>query len=63
MAYLILAEANMYLGNEREARKHAKEVLKIDMGFSLEELCRLSFYKDPSYLEGRLDTLRKAGLN
>ncbi|MGD2271619.1 MAG: tetratricopeptide repeat protein, partial [Desulfobacterales bacterium] len=63
ISHLILAEVNILLGREEEARKHAKEVLRIDMDFSLEKLSNLSFYKDPSYLESRLTVLRKAGLN
>jgi tetratricopeptide (TPR) repeat protein len=63
ISHLILAEVNILLGREEEARKHAKEVLRIDMDFSLEKLSKLSFYKDPSYLESRLNVLRKAGLN
>jgi adenylate cyclase len=63
MSHLILTEVNMHLGREEEARKHAKEVLRIDIGFSLEELSKSTFYKDPTHLGSRLDVLRKAGLN
>jgi adenylate cyclase len=63
LSHLILAEANIHLGRKEEARKHAKEILKIDLGFSLEELNKSNFYKDPSYLESRLKVLRKAGLH
>jgi adenylate cyclase len=63
MSHLILTEVNIHLGRKEEAQKHAKEVLRIDIGFSLEELSKSTFYKDPSYLESRLDVLRKAGLN
>ena len=62
-SHLILTEVNIHLGREEEARKHAKEILRIDMGFALEGLSKLSFYQDPSYLENRLTVLRKAGLN
>ena len=63
MSHLILAEINMHLGRKEEARKHAKEILKIDLSFSLEEFRKSNFYKDPSCLESRLYVLRKAGLN
>ncbi len=61
-SHLILAEVDIYLGRHENAQKHAKEVLKIDPDFSLEEFSRFTFYKDPSHLEKRLDILRKAGL-
>jgi len=63
ISHLILTEANIHLGREEEARKHAKEVLKIDPGFSLEELSKSTFYKDPTHLESRLEVLCKAGLD
>ena len=62
-AHLILAEVNIHLGREKEARKHAQEVLRNYPGFSLEEFSKSTFYKDRSQLESRLDDLRKAGLN
>ena len=61
-SHLILAEVYVHLGREEEARKHAKEVLRIAPGFSVEEFSKSTFYQDPSHLENRLDTLRKAGL-
>ena len=61
-AHLILAEALMYLGRQENARKHAEEVLRINPDFSLDEFSKLTFYKNPSDLEARLDALRKAGL-
>jgi tetratricopeptide (TPR) repeat protein len=63
MSHLVLAEANIHLGREEEARKHAKEVQSVDLGFSLEELKKSTFYKDPTHLKNRLDSLRKAGLS
>ena len=62
MSHLNLAEVNMLLGREEEARKHAKEVQRIDLSFSLEELGKAAFYKNPTYLESRLNVLRRAGL-
>ena len=62
MSHLILAEVNMLLGREEEARQHAKEVQRIDLSFSLEELGIAAFYKKPTYLESRLNVLRRAGL-
>lgn len=61
-SHLILAEVHVHLGREEEARKHAKEVLRIAPGFSMEEFSKSTFYQDPSHLENRLDALRKAGL-
>jgi adenylate cyclase len=62
-SHLILAEVNIQLGREKEARKHAQEVLRNYPGFSLEEFSKSTFYKDRSQLDSRLDNLRKAGLN
>jgi adenylate cyclase len=62
MSHLNLAEVNILLGREEEARKHSKEVQRIDLSFSLEELGKTAFYKDPTYLESRLNVLRRAGL-
>jgi adenylate cyclase len=61
-SHLILAEVYIYLGWQENARKHAKEVLRIAPGFSLEEFSKSTFYKDPSHLEDRLKVLGKAGL-
>jgi adenylate cyclase len=63
MSHLILTEVNIHIGREKEARKHAKEVQRIDLGFSLEEFKKSAFYKDPTHLQSRLSVLREAGLN
>jgi len=62
MSHLNLAEVNMLLGREKEARQHAKAVQRIDLSFSLEELGKAAFYKNPTYLESRLNVLRRTGL-
>jgi tetratricopeptide (TPR) repeat protein len=62
MAHLHLAEAYIGLGQDHKARAHAEEVLKIDPNFSLANYRKNMFYKDPAYMERRIDALRKAGL-
>ena len=63
-AHLYLADTYAAFGKEEEARNHAAEVLKINPGFSLKEVEKItSFrYKDPAHLEHRLNALRKAGI-
>jgi len=63
-ANVFLADTYAAFGKEEEARNHAKEVLRIDPGFSLKEINKISAfrYKDPAHLERRLNALRKAGI-
>jgi len=61
-AHLYLAEAYIGLGRDQEARAHAEEVLKIDPNYSLADVRKLYFYRDPSHSERHIDALRKAGL-
>jgi len=63
-AHLFLADVYMEFGKGEEARNHAEEVLRINPGFSLEEISKISAYKykNPALLERRLNALRKAGL-
>ena len=63
-AHLFLAELYAEIGKEDVARTHATEILKMEPGFSLEGISKIStyFYKDPAHLERRLKALRKAGL-
>ena len=63
MAQIILAEAYIGLGQDQKARAHVEEVLKINPNYSLADLQkRMYYYKDPAYLERRIEALRKAGL-
>jgi len=61
-ANLRLVEAYIGLGQDQKARSHAEEVLKINPNFSLADLRKSMFYKDPVHLERRIEALRKAGL-
>ena len=63
-AHLFLAELYAEIGKEDVARTHATEILKMEPGFSLEGISKIStyFYKDPAHLERRLKALRKAGI-
>jgi adenylate cyclase len=63
-AHLFLADVYAEVGLEKEARYHAAEVIKIKPNFSLESVNKVSTYqyKNPIYLERRLNALRKAGI-
>jgi len=52
----------MRLEQLEAARKEAAEVLRINLGFTIEGHKRLVTYKDPKDLEHRIDGMRKAGL-
>ena len=58
-----IAEVCAELGRLNEAREHVSQILRIDPAFSLEFVCKASFFKDQSHLERRLAALRKAGLD
>jgi tetratricopeptide (TPR) repeat protein len=62
--HLYLADVYAEFGREKEAKYHAAEVLKIRPKFSLESVNKVSTfqYKNPVYLERRLNALRKAGI-
>ena len=60
--HLHLAIANICLGQEEEARKHADEVLSLFPNFSLERTRRRSRFRNPADLERWIDALRKAGI-
>jgi adenylate cyclase len=63
-AHVFLADTYAEFGKEEEARKHAEEVLRINPGFSLKEINKITAfrYKDQANLERRLNALRKAGI-
>jgi adenylate cyclase len=60
--HVSLAANYIGLGQEKQARAHAAEVLRIDPNFSLEMWSKAIFFKYPSHLKRFLDYLRKAGL-
>jgi adenylate cyclase len=59
---LLLAETYIGLSQEKEARAHAEEVLKIDPNFSVAGRRMLYAYQDSVHSERRVSALRKAGL-
>ena len=61
-AHLGLSAVYAELGNEKEARTHSLEILKIDPNFSVEEAKKVHRWKDPKYSERFLSSLRKTGL-
>ena len=60
--HLLFAEIYTEIGQEDKARSHAKEALKINPKFSVNDWGKSNFYKNPADLERRLKALRKAGL-
>jgi adenylate cyclase len=63
-AHIYMAEVYMEQGREKEARAHTAEALKLDPKLSLEQPGKIGLhgYKDPAFLERRLNALRKAGI-
>ncbi len=59
---LNLASACILAGREAEASAAAAEVLKINPMFSLKQYGLISPYRDRSFIDRRIDALRKAGL-
>lgn len=63
MSYIVLASTYSMAGLEKEARKAAAEVLKINPKFSLDHLEKIHPYKkDLAVRERYFESLRKAGL-
>jgi adenylate cyclase len=60
--YLALASACILAGREAEARAAAAEVLKINSAFSVEKHARTRPYRDRSFVDRTIESLRKAGL-
>jgi hypothetical protein len=50
------------MGRESDARAEAAEVLRINPKYSLENVAKISWYKDRSYTDRLIAALRKAGL-
>jgi Tfp pilus assembly protein PilF len=61
-AHLELVPAYIGLGQEKEARAHAEEVLKINPNFSLSQYQKAWPYKNPAHLKRLIALYRKAGL-
>jgi adenylate cyclase len=62
-AYLHLAATYSIIGNEKEAKSAALEVLNLDPNYSLEQHAKKSTYKSQAKRERYFNALRKAGLN
>ena len=61
-AHRNLAATYSMLGQEKEARHHAAELLRLDPKFSLERLSKTVPYKNKADIEHLINALRKAGL-
>jgi adenylate cyclase len=62
LAYIVLASSLEMAGREEEARSAAKEVLRINPGFSLERLAKTSPHKDRAVVQRFIEALHKVGL-
>jgi adenylate cyclase len=62
VGHIGLAACYMRLGQDDPAKKHLKEVFKLNPNFTLDNMRKLNPYKDPNHLEHILAPLRKAGL-
>jgi adenylate cyclase len=62
LAYVVLASSCEMADREEEARVAAKEILRINPGFSLERLAKTSAHKDRAVVERFIEALRRAGL-
>lgn len=60
--HLMLTAAYSGSGREEEARQQAKELLRLDPTFSLEQYAEIPWIKDEAEAERFIDLLRKAGL-
>jgi len=61
-AYIMLAMSNIRLGRDQDARRAAKEVMRLYPEYSLEVARQYACYQDQNMLERQLDDLRRAGL-
>ncbi len=57
-----LTDVSMQLGNIKQARYYADEILKEEPEFTIESFRHIYFFKNPEHLERILVNLRKAGL-
>ena len=58
----LLAATYVMLGREKEARKHAEEVIRINPKFTLKGYAKTQSYKNQTDIDRWIDALRKAGL-
>jgi len=63
IGHIGLTACYIRLGHEDLAKKHLKEVFRLNPNFTLENMRRLNPYKDPNHLERIMSALREAGLN
>lgn len=61
-AHRLLAASHALLGQMKEARSHARQVLEVHPSFSIEHWRNVPPYKDLNHLRPFIDGLRKAGL-
>jgi adenylate cyclase len=61
-AHLGLAVSYGELGREEQARAEGREVLRLHPKFSLDYFAKTLTYKDQSFVDRRIELLRKAGL-
>ena len=61
-AHTGLVVTYIWMDREGEARAEAAEVLRINPKYSLENVAKISWYKDRSYTDRLIAALRKAGL-
>jgi tetratricopeptide (TPR) repeat protein len=61
-AHRLLAATYAMLGQEKEARKHAVEVIRINPKFTLKRYAKTLSYKNQADKDKWIDALRKAGL-
>ena len=62
IGHIGLTACYIRLGHEDLAKKHLKEVFRLNSNFTLENMRRLNPYRDPNHLEHIISALRKAGL-
>jgi tetratricopeptide (TPR) repeat protein len=63
VGHIGLAASYIRLGQKHLAKKHLKEVFKLNPNFRLSNMRKLNPYKDPNHLENILHALREAGLS
>jgi adenylate cyclase len=61
-AHRLLAATYVMLGREKEARKHAEEVIRINPKFTLKGYAKTLSYKNQADIDLWINALRKAGL-
>ena len=61
-AHRLLASSHALLGNQEQAREHARKLMEVHPNFSIEHWRNVPPYRDQSHLEPFIEGLRKAGL-